>query len=192
MKSIFTKFSILAIIFLITTAAQAQFGLRGGINFATISTSDESVDLKNTIGYHLGLVYEADLTNNLTFRPGLIYTLKGTKVEFEDNSTTTNNNYFEIPLDFHLKFGDPDDNRLGIYAGPYVAFLISGDTDGGDVSVTYRDTDFGLNAGITYDIYNFTLGLNYGSSINNVADDANFGDLEVQNRVLSAFGLFIF
>lgn len=192
MKFNIKTLTILMAFVMASITSYAQFGLRGGVNFAKVNSNDESIELKNNLGLQFGFVYRADLSDNIAFRPGVIYTQKGSKTEIAGVSRKTRTNYVEIPMDFQFRFGDVDDNRLGLYAGPYVGFLLSATTENVNVKDNYKSTEFGFNAGITYDIYMVTLGLNYGAGLSNVADDETLEDVDIKNQNISAFAVYNF
>ncbi|NNE14580.1 MAG: PorT family protein [Saprospiraceae bacterium] len=189
-KNIFL--SIITLMFFTSTSLFGQFNIRGGLNLAKISSSDKSIELKSNPGIQLGFGYELDLGSNLSFRPSLLYSQKGAKVSENNMTSNSRTNYLELPMDVHIRFGDADDNRLGIYAGPYVGFLLSATTDDANVKDLYKSTEYGFNAGLTYDIYMITVGLNYGAGLSNVADDTDIGDIEIKNQNLSLIGIFNF
>lgn len=182
----------MALILISMTTTMAQFNIRGGLNFAKVSSNDESVQLSANPGVQLGFGYEMDLGNTLSLRSALVYSQKGSKSESSTTSSSSRTNYLEIPMDLQIRFGDSDDNRLGLYAGPYVAFLLSATTDEINVKDSYNNQEYGFNAGLTYDIYVFTLGLNYGAGLSNVVNDANLGDIDIKNQNISALAIFNF
>jgi len=192
MKTVQKILTICLLLLFVATNSNAQLGIRAGANFAKVNSNEDAVVIKNNLGYHLGLVYQARIVDNIFFRPGLLYTLRGSKSEFLNVTRNTRTNYFEIPLDFQVKLGRAESNRLGLYAGPYIAFLVSAESDDTDVSDLYKGTDFGFNVGLTYDFLFFTVGVNYGAGLQNVADDVNFEDLEIRNQLISAFGVLQF
>ena len=185
---------LLLLFCLLSLKGYSQFGIRAGANFASINQDPKlDLELKSNPGYHLGILYEIDFGDNFSWRPGLQYSLKGSKIKSatSGNENVLKTGYLEMPLDFVLKFGAPETSRFGIFAGPYLGLLMSSDLDDQDVKDTYKDLDLGLNAGIQFEFLPVTLGLQYGAGLNNVANNnGTTGDITVKNQSVSAFVIF--
>ena len=152
-----TKFMATAVAVLLSTALFAQkmsynagrttFGLRAGVNFATINGKDQDDDkLENNIntGFHAGLNAEIPIGTGTYLQPGVLYSQKG--AEF-DNDSQLRLNYVEIPVNLVYKpmLGA---GRMLLGFGPYVGFGLSGKFK--EANGTERDVEFTKN----YDINN--------------------------------------
>jgi len=170
------------------TVSQAQLGIRGGLNMTNL-TGDEIEDNKGSIGFHFGLVYGVAISDNLKFRPGLLYSSKGSKDSTDDNFKFTST-YLEIPL--NLKYNVSGSTGFFIEGGPYLGYLMSAKAKVGDIEIDLKDTfsgiDFGLNIGIGYDINsNIGIGAHYGLGLGNVADDPSSPDASANNSNISFY-----
>jgi hypothetical protein len=145
MKKLFLPLALIILFFI--PNADAQLGIKGGINLSAVgsygNTEDgESVNLKP--GFQLGLVYYTDLPVGLGFSIELNFEQRGTisKKEYDvmlpvfnpsdgsvlgignyaiDQEARSVQQYINVPLLLH--FGT---KNLKIYAGPNIGYLIKG------------------------------------------------------------------
>lgn len=163
----------------------AQFGLRAGLNIANNSYDLDgfSIEPSSVIGFQFGVTYEKMINDNISFRPGLLFSTKGSKVEFGGEEATTSLSYVEIPLDFVYNTGS-----LGIHAGPYVGILMSAKSEDVDIKDESESLDFGLNVGLSYNINEqISVGLNYGLGLANIAKTEGDDEGTVSNKVIGIF-----
>lgn len=171
------------------TVSNAQVAVRAGVNFANLSSEQNgtSVDLSSNIGLQLGLTYEMAVGETLAFRPGVLFSMKGAKIEVSDNDIKTKLNYLEIPLDLVYKAG-----MLDIHAGPYLGFLMSAKNEDDDIKDGTESLDFGLNVGGQYNINAMLgVGVNYGLGLANLIKDAP-DNTSSKNRNLSVYLTYAF
>ena len=162
-------FTILCVVLLgFSSSAQVQWGASLGLNFSNIGGSDAPSNTKMRPGIRIGVSTAIPLSDVMTLKTGLIYSVKGLAYD-TDPSSSQSLNYMEIPMDLYFMLGE----RFSLYAGPYLAFLTGSSIyiDGDGTSV---DTD---------DISGLDLGLNFGASIN--ATDAFSINLGYQTGFIS-------
>ncbi len=136
------KILFLAIAALLTSPVYAQemtvnagkttFGLRAGINFQTINGKNANDDkLKNKLltRFHGGLNAEIPVGSGFYLQPGLLYTIKGAKLENTDNKVKLS--YIDIPVNFVYKPVLGVGNML-LGFGPYLGIGIGGKMDNGN------------------------------------------------------------
>jgi hypothetical protein len=129
MKSI----KLLLFIFLLSSQVTRAQILRGGINLANVTiTNDGDIDRNNTLtSFQVGILGDIKVVPGLFFQPGIIFTGKGSKTESGDPNSntwykaTTNPYYIEVPATFVLKT-PTGPVRLFAGAGPYIAIGIAG------------------------------------------------------------------
>lgn len=193
---------VLSLILFMTMAltVNAQFGARAGVNLANLSFSegDDSESFDNSLGFHVGLTYEAMVSEKLSFRPGLLYSVKGAKQSFdflgETIETKIKINYIEIPLDFSYAAG-----ALDINAGPYIGYGLSAKatSEAGGVKESediefenggLKRIDFGINLGLAYNFNTaLSLGAQYGLGLSNIADPVDGDETTTKNKVIGIF-----
>ncbi len=180
----------------------AQFGIKGGTNFATIAEEGEDVsrdDIKNRSinGLVLGLTYEANIADIISIQPELLFAQSGGSNSYTVLGTTTRTkykiNYLELPVLAKLKFGNTGQEGFGFHiaAGPWLGFALNGHYNrkvtAGETTISEVDRDYSFDdqddakrlnygligaAGISFGHLVFDLRYNYG--INNLLDnDAN-------------------
>jgi hypothetical protein len=137
-----TKLLAIAAATFMTAAAFAQsrttFGIRAGVNFQNLNGEDASgskLDNKLKTGFHAGVNAEIPVGVDFYLQPGVLYSVKGAKMEGSDDKI--NLNYIEIPVNFIYK-PELGTGRLILGFGPYVGYAISGKykaDNGNDVDI---------------------------------------------------------
>jgi len=105
-----------------------SFAILGGVNFQNLNGKDAAGDkLKNDllIGYHAGVNIQIPVVPEFFFQPGLLYSLKGSKITEGSDTYKVKISYLELPLNFVYKA------MLGkgyffLGFGPYIAYAIGG------------------------------------------------------------------
>jgi hypothetical protein len=129
------SFSLLLLSAGFITNAQSGAYVKGGINLANVSVTDNGrVDEANQItSFQFGVVGNLKLgTSLLSLQPGILYTGKGAKVQKGTGGQsgyfkqTFNPRYIEVPV--NLVFKAPLGKSAGVFlgAGPYAAVGIGG------------------------------------------------------------------
>ncbi|MBS1574519.1 MAG: PorT family protein [Bacteroidetes bacterium] len=124
-----------ATMFSITANAQKQAAfIKGGVNFANISISDNggTDDNKMLVGFHVGFQGDLPIAPVLSIQPGVFFTTKGSKTQ-SGNPTdanyfkaTTNPMYIEVPVNVVFKAPVGEQSKFYVGAGPYIAMGIAG------------------------------------------------------------------
>ncbi|HMT53790.1 MAG TPA: porin family protein [Saprospiraceae bacterium] len=173
--------------------SNAQLGVRAGLNFSSYSVKGGGVSLNSDsqVGFHFGLTNDFKLTDNITFRPGLLYSGKGGKLDFLGESISTKLSYLDIPLSFVYNFSGSDS---GFFAevGPYVSMLLAAKSGDEDVKDNTKSLDLGLNVGLGYDLGAFIVGANYGLGLANIAKNEDGDDSTTKNTNISVYGIYQF
>ncbi|MFA4948297.1 MAG: porin family protein, partial [Candidatus Krumholzibacteriia bacterium] len=74
-----------------------MFGVKGGLNMANI-TGDDAEGTLMKIGGLGGVFISYDITEIFAVQPEILFSMKGTKEDFEGTDVSTSLNYIEIPL----------------------------------------------------------------------------------------------
>ena len=163
-------------------AQKTQFGVKAGVNFATLTGDAPGASSK--VGFNVGGFAEIKISTKFSIQPELLYSTQGAKVESEGVNVDFNLSYLNIPV-MAKYYVSP---KFSLEAGPQIGFLMSakGKTMGESVDIKdfFNSTDFGINIGAGYDFTNqFSGGIRYNFGISNIAADSG-GD-SVQNSVIS-------
>jgi hypothetical protein len=144
--------------------SQDKIGVFAGINASTLSDGIlESFGIhSNSFSLHIGATYETNLSDNIAFRPKLVFSQQGDHEDFNDN-IKYETSYINIPLSFKF-FKQPY-----LIAGPQIGFLINTkkrEMNFGDL----KTLDYGLNLGIGTDIKQFFIELNLYQGFNELIE----------------------
>jgi hypothetical protein len=107
--------------------SKTAFGIRAGVNFQNLTGEDvdgDDLDFKLKTGFHVGIDVDIPVADQFYFRPGVLFTTKGAKLDDGDD-TKINLSYIEVPLSFAFK-PTLGNGKLVLGIGPYVAFGIGG------------------------------------------------------------------
>lgn len=176
MKKLSYTLCILLAMALVTNQAKAQspinIGIRGGVNFANLNDTD--LDTDGRTGFMAGVYFNYQIANSpISIQPEVLYTQKG----FALGDATAKLGYIEIPV--LAKFDWVMDGNITphVYFGPYVAFNVSAEADGGqfefDIEDSIKSTDFGVVVGAGVDINRFNIGVRYGAGLTEISDNGD-------------------
>ena len=181
------------------SAQEVEFGVKGGVNFATI-TGDDFNDLDSRTSCNAGLVAEFPITETFSIQPEVFYSGQGFDIKEidQDNVFDTDQNveyqldYIQVPIlaKFYLVEG------LSIEAGPQFGFKINEEidsqpnSDGGDIDISNEDSsvkDFetSITGGLSYKFNGgFFISGRYTYGLTNLFDnDSVFSDVDARNSV---------
>jgi len=183
------KISLLALVLVVGVTVQAQkinIGLKGGLNLASVSDSENEDDVRSRLGYHAGLFFNIPVSSQIAIQPEAVYSNQGTKYNLPGNDDLNLSlNYINIPVMVQAMVG------RGFYAqfGPQLGILTSvsdkvGNTELNAVSKDdFKTTDVALGFGVGFKARTglgldarYNLGL---TNINNSGRSAN-----IKNNVL--------
>lgn len=162
----------------------ASFGVKGGVNFATV-TGDDIDSPESRTSFHVGVVGELPISEMFSLQAEVLYSGQGfeTDIEGEDNSKVEYQlDYINVPVlaKIYVLKG------LSIEAGPQFSFKVNEEVDSdpnnnpGDTNVDIaEDFDFSVAAGLTFqtEMGIFATG-RYNMGITDIVED-----LDVKNSV---------
>lgn len=187
---------------------QVDFGLKGGLNYATISTTspyqpfeayyEERSTFRN--GFHLGISISRTINKKMAVRSELLFSSKGYELEEEVTTTTVQLNYLSLPVLLELKLT----NKLGLIVGPEFNYLLStknynDEKKRREVSFQENPFDLGGIVGLTYDFSKkVSVDLRYSHGFLNTSKNLRFSSIDgigidennkIKNRVFQlSFG----
>lgn len=132
----------------ISQAQMLKFGVKGGMNFSNYTGGDVSgVDFKTITSYHVGIVTELKIFENLALQPELLYSTQGSELKGLGDQVKNELGYLSLPLlaKFYLTT-----NKLSLELGPQASVLVSekNKVDSNDTNTF----DFGLAGGLSFKI----------------------------------------
>ena len=138
----------------LTAQEFAEFGAKGGLNFASLS-GDNVENLDGVTGFHLGLIAEFPLTERFSIQPEVLYSGMGASNDQE----TWKLDYVTVPviLNYYVIDG------LALEAGPQLGYLVKAEKDYDyiddivqsgtrDISDEVKDIDFAIAGGVSYEL----------------------------------------
>ena|SRR5690554_108658 len=198
MKKLVFLAAIAAMSFTTINAQEVRLGVKGGVNFATLS-GDHLGDIKSRTGFHLGGLVEIPVTERFAVQPEILYSAQGAEYKESGQESGVDYSYeYKNKLDYisvpvMAKFYVVD--GLAIEAGPQISFLtsskgeyegtmggitVSGDSDLEDISTI----DFSLGAGASYRLpMGVFFGARYNFGLSNVYDGDNADNNKIHNNV---------
>lgn len=166
-------------------AQESSVGIKGGLNLSTIST-DVGSDKNLKPGFHVGVFNKFAFSETFAIQPELLFSTKGLKINYDetmivDGETRFNTTYIDLPI--YLVFNLSE--AFQIQAGPYLSYLISANVDT-DADVlgffeintvkeldrkNFNAFDYGISAGISFNLDPLVIGANYTLGLNPVAKE---------------------
>lgn len=187
---------LLLMVFIILMApvanAQFRFGVKGGVNIAKVSFSEDVISPDNVTGFHIGPTIEIG-GDGLGIDAAVLYSQKG--FEYNDNgiNESIKNDYIDVPINLKYKFSMIPIVKPYVAAGPYFSFRVAGDKVWdipGDVKgqIESKSFDTGLNLGIGAEVLRLLqVGVTYswGFTDNYKLEDLEVSDSSGKNRMWS-------
>ncbi|WP_264566872.1 porin family protein [Flavobacterium sp. N3904] len=207
-KQILTLITILIIA--VGNAQEAKFGVKAGLNIATLS-GDRYPDSQILPGFVIGGFAAVKLSEKFIFQPELLFSFQGTAYRnyydqgYNDyySQENMNLNYLLIPLmakcyvakKFSLEFGPQFGFLLAARTNSFNYTTIGDgayDTNSVNIKDQFKTFDFGLNVGAGYDFTDkWGINLRYNFGLNNIAQNENT-NYTSNNQVLSVTGSYKF
>ncbi len=147
-------FIVAVMILALTASASAQstntLGLKAGLNmFKWYGDDVEGIDYLTSFAF--GAYFNHGFSEVLSIQPELYYSTKGLS-ESEILTIELKESYLEIPVLLKVNFAMEGKNwSPNLFAGPYIAFLMSAKLEDIDVKDELAGTDFGLVVGGGFD-----------------------------------------
>jgi len=199
MKKIILSAAMLFAIGFTAKAQDIKYGIKAGVNFATLTGDDVPEELESRTGFHVGAVAEFKLTEQFSIQPELIYSQQGTKFDTVEEGVSVKStlkfDYLNLPIlaKYYILEG------LSLEAGPQIGYRVSAKVkleapSLGEAEYDTKDTtkaiEFGVAGGVAYDL---PMGLffqaRYAAGLSKINDD-NDGD--IKNGVFSLSAGFKF
>lgn len=217
-----TILAVALVVFTVTSVfAQEKgirFGIKGGLNMATISGTDGQVDDESFLpSFNAGVFLDMPLIGKvLSLQPGILYTGKGVKYDIPVLGEVSINPYY-VEGQANVLFKIPLESlKIFVGAGPYLACGVNGkgnsknslwDEDF-DISFTNVDPttnepeyekygklnrwDYGLNLTAGLEVSSFVISVGYGHGLGKVMAGVDNDNDSGKHRVLSASVGFLF
>jgi len=171
----FSIFLILILTLAFAVAANAEgtaFGIKAGVNFASIA-GDDTDDLNSLTGFVGGGFVDIPMSPTLSIQPEVFYSQKGAKYEELGTDVSIKLDYIDIPV--LLKFTMAGESARPYFLfGPSIGFSASSKVSANGQSMDLdgvASTDFGLVFGIGVNFQKFLIEGRYGLGLSDINDD---------------------
>ncbi|MFN3942026.1 MAG: porin family protein [Flavobacterium sp.] len=191
---------ILCFIGLIANAQTKSFGMKAGMNLASLrlSINDLSDSSDSRFGANFGFFAEFPVSKKITIQPEILYTMTGGSVTDEGQRGSFGLNYIAFPI--MVKYYTTP--KFSMEFGPQFAFLAESTFNLGNITVNanelFNNFDLGFGIGVNYEASNkvflnfrYTLGLfNIASAEYQraVIEEVNASSFTMKNNVIQ-FGI---
>jgi hypothetical protein len=195
------RLALLLVGLFLTQLAQAQLGLKAGINAAVLDGKiNQSTDYK--IYYHAGIFYEIPVLGPLSVQPELQYSLQGTETKSDLEDYDTKLHYLTLPLLAKVHLGPvfvEGGAQFGVLltARDAGTMLVSGPgttpqygSTSRQVEDSYKKGDFSLCAGAGVKFGPLLVGGRFNAGINDINDVksvSGVNDPKLHNRVFQGY-----
>ncbi|MDR1591530.1 MAG: PorT family protein [Prevotellaceae bacterium] len=180
-------------------SAQFVFGVKAGYTSSlgfnkTWSFDANRIDLKSDLaqGMHLGLMLRTGKT--FIFQPELLYNIQTVGINVTDSLVSqrqVNLSAIDLPLLIGVKMGRNADFNFRIQFGPKFRFNAgtqAGSFNDGTIVTTTKNWQLGLDAGLGFDIWRFTLDVRY-NLMPNMFHYKYINDVELNTSPINSFTL---
>lgn len=175
----------------LATASAQRFGVKAGLNLATVTGGEEDVSMLPT--FMIGGVAEFDFTDDVGLGVGLQVHGKG----FDDENFKVNPIYLQVPVQVQYR-----NNGFFAGVGPYVGFGIAGKIKSGDNSQNIEfgndedsnlaPLDFGAGVELGYEFGAFRATASYNLGLSNIIPSDVAGDESLKNNVIGIALAYLF
>lgn len=172
--------------FLMATAQSVHFGVKAGVNIASLKVENGD-DFDTKASFNAGGLAHIHVTQHFAIQPELLFSGQGGSYKVGNNTGHINLTYLNIPVLAQYMFGD----GFRLETGPQVGFLLGAKSKVNKVTVDVKDSyktsdvSWAFGAGYVSDM-GLGVDIRYNLGLTNINDASN---TDVQNRVFSA-GLF--
>lgn len=194
-------FGFLTIFILGKSNAQAdqslpQIGIKGGVNFSTITGGDFEDGKDPRTSFNVGLLAELPITDHFSIQPEVLYSAQGFDIRQNDDGDDWEYqlDYIQVPIlaKIYLIKG------LSVEAGPQFGFKVNEEVDynpnddGGDIEIdpddsTIKKFDTSIAAGAAYKFDNgFFISGRYTYGLTDIFEDdslLNLNNVNAKNAV---------
>jgi opacity protein-like surface antigen len=165
-----------------------HFGLKAGLNMASVSTTDDATNPNARTGFNIGAVVAYDVTQKFSIQLELLYSQQGYTFEASggDGNQTAEIDYINIPV----MFGFTVVEGLTLQAGPELGFNTRAIYTADGLKLDFIDltntVNVGAGAGLQYELdFGLFFQARYVWGISNVFDENDSEGITIRNKVAS-------
>jgi hypothetical protein len=193
------KKSIAILLLSLSLFAQAQIGIKAGLNFANVSKAS-SINSSSRSGFHAGIFLAPPSKNIIGSRTELIFSRQGYDYKTSTNSGKVTLDYIMLPQSMSINIT----KYVSLFLGAQMAFLINAKADTTTSSGSsnpyeqimdfYNRFDYGFGVGAeVHPFKGLLIGAKYNISLGKLYKDAqsgqmpSFGSIDAKNNLVQIF-----
>jgi hypothetical protein len=167
-------------------AQGVQFGIKGGVNIASLNDEDRVPDaqVKSRLGFHVGGLAHIHLSDKWALQPEVTYSKEGADYDFPSYTGKTDLNYINVPVLVQYMMG----SGFRLETGPQIGFLTSAKYENASNSESIKDdvskTNFSWGLGLGYITKSgFGVDARFNLGLSNLYKDGVYPGQEAKSRV---------
>ncbi|MDR1644306.1 MAG: PorT family protein [Tannerellaceae bacterium] len=167
---------VLMMMLALPAQAQIRFGVKAGLNVASVKFDSDLLKAGNLTGFQLGPTLEVLVPYvGVGVEASILYSQKGLYIRRE--MRTFSADYIDVPVSFKWKFGLPV-IKAYLNTGPYVSFRVGEDKPNIQTQIETKTFAAGLNFGGGVEVLgSIQVGFNYGLGLTNDYSASKVGDI---------------
>lgn len=169
--------------FVVQAQNDLKFGIKGGVNFANLSSSNTNEN-KVLTGVNFGIFSKLPINNSFAIQPEIYFTTKGSELTYQnvfvDGTAKFELNYIEVPVMVIFNLGQ----NFNFQFGPYASYLVSSKVKNvSDINFNFEDNidsddfnkfDTGIAVGLGYDTKSVGFGIRYNLGLVTVGKEKTY------------------
>lgn len=199
------KNSILYLSALILCSTQAfsqgiGFGIKAGYNYSNFSIDNASADARS--GFMAGAFVKVKVASKFAIQPEVLFMQRGSRFTYNEPSVQGAGDFTFNYIDVPVLFVFSPIKVLNLHFGPYASYLTSiniKNVSSGQYNFEqikrsqFNDWDYGLAAGVGFDVLFVTGGIRYNQGFSKVGNSSGgFTFANGRNNVTTLFVGFTF
>ncbi len=190
---------LLYVLLISPLSLMAQFGIKGGLNFANV-TNASSINNSSKTGFHAGILFGSGSERVFGFRTELLYSKQGYDYKSSTNTGNVNLDYImstnltciNITKYFTLQFGAQMAYLLNAKVDSTATS--TGNAQADKIMSMYNRFDYGFAGGVEiHPVSGLLIGARMNISLNSLYKDAqsgqmpSFSNIDLKNNVFQIF-----
>lgn len=184
----------------VAQSSKFTFGIKGGVNYSNLKTSDNLTNENSILGYQAGVFTR--IGGLIYVQPELYLATKGneyTGIRTNGGITDIKGDIKFTTLDMPLLLGTKigrNKSNLRFMGGPVISFILEKDNNLGSVYNqvsdfgNYKNQTLGLQAGAGIDLGNISIDARYEAGLSNISQSEKYN--QQQRLVHLSLGLKLF
>lgn len=168
----------------VRSSSDVRFGIKGGLNYTTVTKGDFEEGLDPRTSFHIGFVSEIPLIeNSLSLQPEVLYSRQGFETNYEFLGTSYNDEYQVDYINIPILLKIYAVSALSFEVGPQFGLKINEKVvrNNSETEVdNINEFDTALAGGVSFNFDKFFISGRYTYSLNEIIEDSNSKNSVIQ------------